>query len=52
MRDEVAREHEFENVSRKVVVKEECSVIEEVGQLMGEVARQENLTSLDIFLKL
>ena len=52
MRDEVAQKHEFKDVSRKVVVKEECSVIEEVGEVVGGVDRQENPVSLDIFLKL
>ena len=50
--DEVAGEHELEDVRREVVVKEKCSVVEKVRNIMCKIACEKHLPSLTIVFKL
>ena len=52
MGDKVAREHQLEQVGREIVVEEECSVIEEVGEIVEKVSSEKDLASIAESLKL
>ena len=41
--DEVASQHELEQIGGEIVVEEKCSVVEEVGKKMEEVSSEEDL---------
>jgi hypothetical protein len=49
MIDDECRDHDLENVSRKIVMEEEGSIVEEEGDEVEEVADEQDLADVDEF---
>ena len=49
MIDDECRDHDLEDVSRKIVMKEKRSIVEEEGDEVEEVAAEQDLADVDKF---
>jgi len=49
--DKVSRQHQLEQVSRQIVMKEQCSVVEEERKIMKKITHEQNFSSLTELLE-
>ncbi len=49
MIDDECRDHDLEDVSRKIVMEEEGSIVEEEGDEVEEIAYEQDLADVDEF---